>query len=337
MATQIQTMPAPLMLPDESSGGIISQFGKLFLQPKTFFRHMPTGRQWLAAAIIVMLIAGFTATTQTQSSTASTSTTAASTGASGFDLSMLDATATTSSGTASIATAAANATTTSSTDSDTTLMNALLAASGVLAMWGGQTVFLALVSMLRGYAPQLGRSFQIAVWASLPLALMLTLRYAHYANGGSGGSLGLSMLLDSWSGYDQLPELVQKILAVFTSNLTLFWLWNLILLYLGARYALNGRFFAVALVVALWITAATVVPALVSTPTTTSAPRQTSTTTQTQQSTTSGRTNNSGATSGIGTGTTTQGGQAGGGGNFPGGGGGGNFPGGGGGGAPPGG
>ncbi|MCA0458301.1 MAG: YIP1 family protein [Chloroflexi bacterium] len=336
MATQIQTMPAPLMIPDESSGGFISQFGKLFLQPAAFFKHMPSGRQWLVAAILVMVIAGFTATTQTQSAASSTANTGstnavASTGSttSSFDLSMLDATATTT--TESTTAAATTTSSSSSTDSDTTLMNALIAATGVLVMWGGQTVFLSLVSMFKGYTPQIGRSFQIAVWASLPLALMLGLRYAHYANGGSGGSLGLSMLLDNWSGYDTLPDLAQRILAVFTSNLTLFWLWNLALLYLGARYALKGRFVAVALVMALWITAATVIPALVSDPVTTSAPLQSSTTTQTQQTTSgSGRTNSSSSTT-----TTTQTDT---GGFVPGGGGGeppsGGFPGGG---APPGG
>ena len=335
MATQIQTMSAPLALPNQSSGGsIITQIVRLFIQPKTFFRNMPTGSQWLFAVLLVLVITGFTATAQIQSSTASTTGTAAattSTQTSSFNLSALSATssttagstttaATTSTGTANTAAAA---TTTAAVSSDTTLMTGLLAVCGVLVMWAGQTTALSLVTMLRGYAPQVGKCLQIAVWASLPLALMLVLRYAHFASGGSGGSLGISLLLTSWSGYSTLPTIVQRILAVFTSNFTLFWLWNLLLIYLGARFALGGRRIAVALIVAIWIVAATIVPALATTPQTRTLPRQTTTTTTQAGSTrtntgtaTTGTAATTGTTGTTGTTATTQQAQGG----FPGGG-----------------
>ncbi|MBI1276681.1 MAG: hypothetical protein GC179_01000 [Anaerolineaceae bacterium] len=309
MATQIQTMPAPLALPASPSGGsIITQTFKLFVQPKTFFRNMPAGSQWLFAVLLVLVITGFTATSQIQSSTSSTSgTTAAttSTQSSSFSLSTLDATSTTT-GTTANSTAAGTAsstTATSSVSSDTLLMNGLIAICGVLVMWAGQTAVLSLITMLRGYAPQFGKSLQIAVWASLPLALMLIIRYIHFASGGSGGSLGLSLLLNNWSGYAQLPEIAQRILAVFTSNLTLFWLWNLLLLYLGARFALGGRPIAVALIIAIWIAAATIVPAFVGTPQTRTSPRLTTTTTQTQTGST--RTNGTSTGTTATTGSTT--------------------------------
>ena len=294
MATQIQRMPAPLALPNESSGGsIITQIVRLFIQPKAFFRHMPVGSHWLITLILVLAITGFTATAQIQSGTASSTTgttTSASTQATSFNLTALNSTSSTTSSSAVAPSGTANTTTattstTATVSSDTTLMTELLAVCGVLVMWAGQTAALSLVTMLRGYAPQVGKCLQIAVWASLPLALMLVLRYAHFASGGSGGSLGLSLLLTNWSGYGQLPDIVQRILAVFTSNLTLFWLWNLLLIYLGARFALGGRRFGVAVVVAMWILAATIVPAFVSTPQTRTLPRQTMTT-QTQQAST---------------------------------------------------
>jgi hypothetical protein len=329
MATQIQTMPAPLALPNTSSGGnIITQTVRLLIQPKTFFRNMPTGSQWLFAVLLVLAITGFTATSQIQSSTSSTGSAAASTStstSSSFNLNTLNATSsTTANGTTATAgtaatrttnSAAAATNTTATLSSDTILMNGLIAICGVLVMWAGQTVVLSLVTMLRGYSPQFGKSLQIAVWASIPLALMLLLRYAHFASGGSGGSLGLSLLLNNWSGYSQLTEIVQRILAVFTSNLTLFWLWNVVLLYLGARFALGGRRIAVALIIAIWIAAATIVPALTTTPQTRTSPRQLTTTTQTQTGSTRTNGTSTGTTATTGTGTTTQSQQA-----FPGGG-----------------
>lgn len=165
-------------------------------------------------------------------------------------------------------------------------MTALLAASSAVVMWAGESIVLALVTMLRGYKPQLGKNLQIAVWASLPLALMLVLRMIHFSTGGTGGTLGLSLLLSQWSGYSALPELAQNVLAVLMSNLTLFWLWSLLLLYFGARYALGGKRWAVAIVIALWIIAASVVPALTSEPQTSISAMQSTGTTQTQSATT---------------------------------------------------
>ncbi len=293
MATQARSLSMPLATPNQSSGGILTQVTRLFFQPSAFFRAMPGGHQWVLAALLVLVVTGYTATTQTQSTSSSTSSTTAQTTT--FDLSLLESSA---SQTDTSATAAQQTQTdTTTVSSDTTLMNALIAASGVLVMWFGQTIALSLVSMFRGYAPRVGKSFQIAVWASLPLALMLALRYVHYSTGGEGGSLGLSLLLENWSGYSVLTEYGQRIVTLFLTNLTLFWLWDVVLLYLGARYALGGRRFMVFVVVVLWIVASTLIPALVTEPETQSAPRPTastitapqsdttssSTTTQTQQ------------------------------------------------------
>jgi len=269
----------PLTKPRESSGGILTQLMRLFIQPVAFFRAMPLGRQWLFVALVVLVIAGYTATTQVQS-TASSSGSSTTTQSTSFDLSLLDATSTETDTTATQQTQ----TSTTSDSTDTQLMNALLAASGVLVMWSGQALVLSLVSMLRGYPPQITKSFQIAVWASLPLALMLVLRYVHYSAGGTGGSLGLSMLLDSWTGYSTMSEYGQRIVAVFMSNLTLFWLWNVALLYLGARYALSGSRFAVLLVVVMWIVVSTLIPAFISEPETQAAPLQTTSSIATQSS-----------------------------------------------------
>ncbi|MCA9891994.1 MAG: hypothetical protein KC615_03375 [Anaerolineae bacterium] len=383
MATQVRTFSMPMAASSKSSGGIVAQISRLLLQPVAFFRAMPTQRQWMLAALAVLFVTGYMATTQVSSSTltftttesvttslsstnngtsstfpggmapptgdgsftpptgdtstsssedtssstatnsnsstrqsrsstsadSTDSTTTAGTG--GFDLSLFDASSTEMAALVQTDTATSEALST-----DEALMNALLAASGILVIWIGQTVLLSLVSMFRGQSPQIAKSFQIAVWASLPLALMLILRYVHFATGGSGGELGLSLLLNNWAGFSELPEFIQRITAVFFSNLTLFWLWNILLLYLGARYALGGRRFIAVPLVALWIIGSTLIPAIVTEPTNEIAPREivstsvstsddsssttssTTTTTQSQQLFSGGSSSSSGFPSG---------------------------------------
>ncbi|HVU11853.1 MAG TPA: YIP1 family protein [Phototrophicaceae bacterium] len=295
MATRVQRVSSPSAAPPiQPSGGIITQIARLIVQPKIFFEYMPASHQWLLIAILVLAVTGFTATTQIQSSTANANGgTNSTTQPSGFSLNTLNQTST--NGTAQTNDASGtnraqtqqfpNFASTTNTASNS-FMNALLAASGVIVLWAGEACFLSLVCMLRGYAPKFGKAIQIAVWSSLPLAVMLALRYAYYANGGSGGALGLSLLLDNWSGYAALPDYARRVLAVFMSNLTLFWLWSIVLLYLGGRYALGGSTSMVLLIVALWIVASTLIPALFSQPNTRSAPRFTNTgQTQTQNTT----------------------------------------------------
>lgn len=282
MATQARSLSMPMATPQEASGGFITQFLRLFFQPVAFFKAMPGNHQWVVVMLLVLFITGYTATTQIQSTAASGGSTT-TTQTSGFDLSLLDASSSQNGAASSTTATAAQTQSDASVSSDTLLMNALIAASGMLVVWFGQTMMLSLVSMLRGYAPRVGRSFQIAVWASLPLALMLILRHIHYSTGGSGGTLGLTLLLDDWSGYSTLTDYGQRIVTQFMSTLTLFWLWNVLLLYSGARYALGGRRLASMIVILLWVVASTMIPALVSEPETQTAPRVSISTTDTTQ------------------------------------------------------
>jgi hypothetical protein len=153
------------------------------------------------------------------------------------------------------------------------LMSALQAACGVLAMWAGQAVLLCLIPMQSGHRPGIGRCLQVAIWASLPLALMLGLRQIYFAAGGTGGTVGLTLLLEKWEGYATLSSGAQRLLTAFVSNITVFWLWSLLLLYFGARYALGGKIWLVTLVIVIWIAAAPAVTALISEPVTTVSPR----------------------------------------------------------------
>jgi hypothetical protein len=273
-------MAAPPTRNSQPSQGIFGHLTALLIHPAAFFRRMPQNHQWLWVAVLVLVIFGLAASNQAQSDAAASDTQQTQ----GFDISLLqDDTAQTSDTAATVTTQ-----TTDSAVTNTTLMAALLAACGVLVMWAGQTVLLCLIPMLRNRPPNLARTLQIAVWASLPLALMLGLRQLYFAAGGTGGSTGLSLLLEQWDGYSALPSVAQSVLAIFMSNVSLFWLWSLALLYLGARYTLNGRRWSATLVLAMWIAAATIVPAVVSEPVTTTAPRTTTAVEETDATSTDG-------------------------------------------------
>jgi hypothetical protein len=143
-------------------------------------------------------------------------------------------------------------------------MSALLAAGGVILGWLIQSFMLCEVPMINGKRPSMGRNLQIAVWASLPLALMLVVQQIYFAIGGKPGQVGLSLLLQRWEGFAALPIFSQTVLMTLATNFTLFWLWNLVLVYFGGRYALNGKRAAVMLVVVMWVIIGAVLPALTS-------------------------------------------------------------------------
>ncbi len=271
MASKAQAIPAPVARVSRSSPGIIHQVATLLLQPRAFFRRMPQSRQWLWIAALILIIFGLAASNQVQSGTSTSTTTQDQ----GFNVAMLadDTAATTT--TASTPTATTTTTDTGSTGTNTALMSALQAACGVLALWAGQAILLGLVPMQAGRRPKLGRNLQIAIWASLPLALMLGLRQIYFAAGGTGGTVGLALLLEKWSGYADLSSGAQRLLAALMSNISLFWLWSLVLLYCGARYTLGGKYWVATLLIAIWIAVVPAVTVLVSDPVTTVAPRTT--------------------------------------------------------------
>jgi hypothetical protein len=142
----------------------------------------------------------------------------------------------------------------------TTWTIALLAGTTVIIGWFVLTIILSEVTLFNGRAPSLGQNFQIAVWASIPFALMAGLQLIYYAAGGKVGGAGLSGLLAEWSTYDTLPSFWRSVILSLTSRFTLFWLWSLILIYVGARNTLHGKRWASLLVVVIWATLLVVVP-----------------------------------------------------------------------------
>lgn len=269
MASRAQAAPVTYASRGRSRG-LIGQMIAALMQPGAFFRTLTQDRQWVSVAAVILIVVGFNAVRQPAVNVPAEPEIPA------FDPSLIPGDPGVviegSGGGAPVAIPgevppdfggfpgegepAAEETT-----FNDTLMIALTAAAGTLLVWAVQAVLLCLVSWLNGSGAQLGRNLQIAVWASLPLALMLILRQVYFAAGGAGGSLGLALLLEQWAGFADLPSFTRAVLTVFAENFTLFWLWSLILLYFGGRYALNGSTPAALLVVLMWVIVSTLTPA----------------------------------------------------------------------------
>lgn len=246
--------------------GLVTQTSTVLLQPGLFFRSLTAleyTRQWLWIGLVILALVGISAVRQASLSEVSSGPPPLDfteipaeggrgilgpgippmdTGAPPFDPSL-------GSGTGS-------------TNVASTWTIALVAASSVMLGWVIQTALLAEVSLLRGFAPRLGHNLQIAIWSSVPLGLMAALQLLYYAAGGSTGDAGVSGLLAEWEGYSQLPTFAQAVMLSLTSRLTLFWLWSLILIYIGARRALGGQWWSALLVVIAWVVVVVVMPVI---------------------------------------------------------------------------
>jgi hypothetical protein len=266
MATQTAT-PVAMMPMTTTRAPSRSLFGHIFavlIQPGSFFSRLPTTRHWLLAAVLILVIIGSAAVRRPVEADASVAapapvpdfTAPPVEGGGDFGAVPFDPGVNIPPGALDGGGAAA------APDIADTLITGLLAAGNLLVAFAIQTVLLAEVSLFNGRAPQLGRNLQLAIWASVPLGLMALFQVIYYAMGGQGGLMGVSLLLQRWESYATLPGFVQSVLHSLTAQLTLFWLWNAILLYFAARYGLRGKAWASWLVVIIWLLVATLMPVL---------------------------------------------------------------------------
>jgi Yip1 domain len=244
--------------------GLWGQIWMTLLQPGQFFRALPAidqTRQWLWAGLLILGLIGFSAVRQTatpavdpnafQIPTDSSSQPDPNVfGGGDFGAPPEDGVPPGDLGAGAPQNTSATWTT------------VLVAASGIVMGWFIQSLLLCEVSLLKGFSPRLGRNFQIAIWASLPLAFMAVLQLLYYAAGGSIAGAGVSGFVTEISGYADMQPFVQAIILSFATQLTLFWLWNLALIYVGARRALHGRWWSSLLVVIAWSVILVVVPVL---------------------------------------------------------------------------
>lgn len=257
--------------------GLVSQFWTVALQPGYFFRTLPAAsdtRQWFWAAILILALVGFSAVRQDAVLNGSGSSPSTSlppdfgSGLPGTDLGggVSSGFPGTSEGIPSdfgggLPTDTGGAIG-GTEDVSNTLITALIAASYLLLGWFIVSFLLCEVSLFNGVRPQLGQNLQIAIWTTVPLAIMAGLQVIYYSAGGKVGSAGLVGLLSEWKDYETLPVFSKSLILSLATHLTLFWVWSLFLLYRGARGALNGKRWAVIIVVVAWAIVAVVAPVL---------------------------------------------------------------------------
>lgn len=143
-----------------------------------------------------------------------------------------------------------------------TWTTALIAATKALLGWGVLTLLLCEVSLLNGVVPRFGHNFQIAVWASIPLGIMAALQLIYYAGGGTPRQAGLNGVVSELPIYASMAPFFQSLLLSLTENLTVFWVWSLVLIYFGARFALHGKRWSSVLVVVIWVVVLVFTPVL---------------------------------------------------------------------------
>lgn len=261
--------------------GLLGHLTTLLFQPRLFFHTLPDTRQWLVVAILSLGIVGYSAIQEaTRADLAGSDAAGLPTDGSfsgefgGFDPSMMPegempfieegptdpfAIPLPEQGGGEFVEGAAPS---ASTDTTSQVTTAVTAGAFLVGIWGLQALLLLVVTLFNGRAPSLGRGLQIAVWSSVPLVIMLIVQAIYHAAGGTGSAAGLSAVLPRWEFYMRQSPDVQWLLMSAFSQATLWGLWSVLLLYLGARDALRGRWLLCVGVVVLWIGIIIAVPVL---------------------------------------------------------------------------
>lgn len=251
-----------------------SQVWTVALQPNAFFQALPqtqsSSRQWFWVALLILALTGFSAVRQEALRGGSTTTPDFSAppvtdfgdpfsgGGSSSDLSGLPGPIP-GGDTGGLPTPSQPS---GSGDTASTWVTALISGSHIILGWAILSILLCEVSLFNGVRPNLGQNIQIAIWTTVPLGIMAGLQLVYYAAGGQPGTDGIAGLLPLWSGYDQQPQFLRSLLLSLTSRGTLFWLWSLMLIYIAARTALQGKHWAIIPVVLAWVVILSVVPVL---------------------------------------------------------------------------
>lgn len=143
------------------------------------------------------------------------------------------------------------------------LVTGLLSAGPVLLAWVGLMLVLSLIPMLRGSAPSFALNWRVAVWASTPFVLLALAQIGYIALGETIAGPGITPVLPEIPGYDDLDPATQTLLESAASQITLFGLWQVILLVIAGRNSLNGSWWAVLLTLLVWVGLALWLPGVV--------------------------------------------------------------------------
>lgn len=252
------------------------QVWNVALQPNTFFLALPQtpthSRQWFWVAILILALNGFSAVRQESILSGAGSSAdpfSQSTDFSGGDFSSggpgggLTQPGGFPGGLPSdFGTPPDTGSPTSGSDVSSTWVTALISATTILIGWFVLALILCEVPLFNGVRPNYGQNLQIAIWTTVPLGVMAGLQVIYIAATGTVGASGVSGLLEVWKGYNDLSPLMRSIVLSLTSRLTIFWIWSLVLIFIGARQALNGKVWAVLLVVIIWVAVVVMVPVI---------------------------------------------------------------------------
>lgn len=252
-----------------------SQVWTLALQPNTFFEALPragNARQWFWVAVLILALNGFSAVRQealTSSAAGGGVAVPPLTDLGGGDSFPLPGGGGISpipgdfgGSRADFGSDFATDIPSSTTDVSSTWITALISGSHIVLGWFVLALLLCEVPLFNGLRPSYGQNLQIAIWTSVPVGLMAGLQLIFLAAGGRPGAVGLSGLLPEWEAYTALPVIVQSLILSLASRFTVFWVWSLVLIYIGARTTLNGKHWAVALVLVVWVLVLVVVPVI---------------------------------------------------------------------------
>ncbi len=248
--------------------GLVGQVWALALQPNYFFSTLPQvgdARQWFIVAVLILALNGFAAVRQEALAGGAGADAGGGAaipgdlgglpgdpfqsggGPGGFDPGIL---------------APQPQAPAASGDIASTWVTALISGSHIILGWLILMVLLGLVPMFNGRRPNFGQNLQIAIWTSVPFGLMAGLQLIFYAAGGTVGAQGIAGLLTFWQPYQDMATFGQSLLLSLASRLTVFWVWSLALVFIGARSALQGKVWAVLIVVVVWALILVVAPVL---------------------------------------------------------------------------
>lgn len=251
------------------------QVWNVALQPNTFFLALPqapsSSRQWFWVAVLILALNGFSAVRQADLASGGGGSTAAPVIQQPSDFSGQGGV---SGGGAiqpggfpgpsvpDLGAAPPTDSSGSTSDISSTWVTALISAVTILVGWFILALILCEVPLFNGVRPSFNTNLQIAIWTTVPLGIMAGLQVIYMAGGGRITADGVSGLLAQWKTYETLSPFMRSVLLSLTSRLTVFWVWSLVLIYIGGRNALNGKAWAVALVVVMWVLILVFVPVL---------------------------------------------------------------------------
>ena len=202
--------------------GFFAQVQQVILHPVAFFEALPEqaeSRTWLMAAVLILLLLAYSAVQQKATLPE--------------DFSM-----------------------SSANPVQQQVITGLSSAFGLVIAWLAQAALLLPLAILSKKTPNFALNLHIAIWSSIPFALLALIQIAYVWAGGPIGGAGIAPVLSSILSYDTLTSVWGVFILNFAEQFTLFGLWNLALLYLGARHSIQGskgNLGIVLLILLIWV------------------------------------------------------------------------------------